>query len=117
MMSELWWLAIEVFLLFAVLGANEYFRIWRRTEAKARQLRSEKARVGLRTALYSAVVAIGMLIFGIEAIIQSSERCTSALVALAVILLGSFVAATLKTASETSPSEEVAPEGDVKSGS
>lgn len=102
----LFWTAVECALLLVAVVANLRLRLWERTEAKARTLSSEKARVGLRTLLYTSVAAAGMLIFGIKSIVQSKELVTSSLIALLLLLLGSFVVATLKTAGESYPDKE-----------
>jgi hypothetical protein len=99
-MDWTWQFAIQLISALAVGLITARFRLWKRTEEAARQLRSEKARVGLRTVLYAVAATVSLLIFGLAPIVESDTRGSSALVALTLILLGSFVAAALKTSGE-----------------
>ncbi|MBB4091431.1 hypothetical protein [Salinibacter ruber] len=99
-MSWIWWMAIEVSFGLVVMAINLKFRIYERTAATARHLRSEKARVGLRTVLYTVVAAVGMLFLNLEVIARSEAPDAGALVMLVLLLVGAFVLATIQTASE-----------------
>ena len=93
-------MAIEVSFGLVVMAINLKFRIHERTAATARHLRSEKARVGLRTVLYTVVAAVGMLLLNLEVIARSEAPDAGALVMLVLLLVGAFVLATIQTASE-----------------
>lgn len=99
-MSWIAWRALEVSLGLVVVAINLTFRIYERTAARARQLRSEKARVGLRKVLYTVVATVGLLVVGLETIAKSEAPVTGALVWIGVHLVVSFVAAMIQTASE-----------------
>jgi len=107
-MNGIWWSVIEASLGLMVVAVELRFRVYRRTAATARQLRSEKARVGLRTVLYTAVATVGLLVVGLETIAKSEAPVTGALVWVGVHLVGAFVVATIQTASEERPAEETA---------
>jgi len=110
-MSWIWWRAIEMSVCLAVAAIELKFHVYERTAATARQLRSEKARVGLRTVLYTAVATVGILAVSLETIAKSETRGTGALVMVGFLLVVSFVVATIQTASEKRPAEETVPEG------
>ncbi|MCS3860055.1 hypothetical protein [Salinibacter ruber] len=99
-MDWIWWTTIEMALGLMVAAVELKFRVYERTAATARHLRSEKARVGLRTVLYTVVAAVGMLVLNLEVIARSEAPGTGALVMLMLLLVGAFVVATIQTASE-----------------
>lgn len=102
-MSWVWWSVIEVSLGLAAAAVELQFRVYRRVAAMARQLRSEKARVGLRTGLYTAVATVGLLVVGLENITKSEAPVTGALVWIGFHLVVSFVVAMIQTSSEERP--------------
>ena len=99
-MSWIWWMAIEVSFGLVVMAINLKFRIYERTAATARHLRSEKARVGLRWVRCTGVAAVGMLVLNLGVLARSAAPGTGALVVLVLLRVGAFVVATIQTASE-----------------
>jgi len=100
---------VEVVLLVSVLVADHWLRLSERIAERVRRLASEKARVGVRTLLYSLVVGAYLFIFGFEDIVEDERLGTPAPVIVAILLVGSFVVATLRTAGETPSAQQTPP--------
>lgn len=96
-----WWPAVELLFLASIFVANQWFCLSAGLETRVRQFRSEKARVGLRTALYASVIGLTLLFFSVENIARGEHVLgTSGWVALGIALGGGFAAAMFKTAGE-----------------
>lgn len=100
---------VEAVLLVSVLAADHWLRLSERVAEQIRRLASEKARVGVRTLLYSLVVGAYLFIFGFEDIVEDRRLGTPVPVIVAILLVGSFVVATLRTAGETPPARQTPP--------
>ena len=101
-----WWPAVQLLFLISIFAADRWFCLSAGLETRVRQVGSEKARVGLRTALYASVIGLTLLFFSVGNIARGEQVLSaSGWVVFGIALGGGFAAAMFKTAGEDAPSE------------
>ena len=101
-----WWPAVELLFLASIFVANRWFCLSAGLETRVRRVGSEKARVGLRTALYGSVIGLTLLFFSVENIARGEQVLgVSRWVVFGIAVGGGFAVAMFKTAGEDLPSE------------
>ena len=109
-----WWPAVELLFLLAVVLTGRWFRLSCQLSQWFRRIGSERVRVGVRTAVYSAGAAAVVLLFRVDAVAQGAPLLGPVEWSILGLVLGaSFMAAMLQTSREDDASK--APSGPARS--